>query len=316
MPRTRPGAVVACSRCAYVPRAPSPGVEASPPLNAAPGAALAAPPPGERASCPRAGRAGGEGAPGGEGGPGGEGAGRPGGVRRVVTPAARCSPPRPFPKLVLRPRPRSRAPPQVPQLGFRLRSRAGALPQTPGWGSASGPAVGLRPRPRAGAPPQVPETGAPARIPQSGYRLRPRSRASPQAPNRASPFPAASVCGSAAWWGSASSPRGPGAEPLVSGRGGRGKPDAPWGALSTELDRTLGLWGSSHIPAPSRQFTHAGRRGAALRTDHGGAGAEARRLGAAGVPYAWRKQKGSSSSPDRRHTARPSRCGPAPGAYG
>ncbi|WP_438452711.1 response regulator [Streptomyces asiaticus] len=78
--------------------------------------------------------------------------------------------------------------------GLGLRSRTGGL--------ASGPGPRLCPSPRTRGSAPAPGLGAPPQPPDSGLRPSPRTRGSAPAPGLgAPPLPAASVCGSAAWWG-------------------------------------------------------------------------------------------------------------------
>ncbi len=104
----------------------------------------------------------------------------------------------------------------VPWAGFRCGSWMGACPQVLGGGSRLW--AGVRLRPRAGAQPRTPGGGS--RPPWAGVRPSPRAGISP--------LSGVSVCGFAAGQGFARG-RGPGAEPMVTGRGGEGKepPDTP-----------------------------------------------------------------------------------------
>ncbi|AQW50448.1 hypothetical protein SHXM_03911 [Streptomyces hygroscopicus] len=173
--------------------------------------------------------------------------------------------------------------------------------------------VGLRPSPRAGVRPRL-RTGL-RPFPWCRFAAAPRRRALPRSPG--------SRGGAPATRGSCKCMPREGAGRGGAGRGICGSAGHP-GALPPGLDRTVGLWGWSHIPVPSSAW-----HGAAVRPCGqawcGCSGRRRRRWWGPGrrpggrvrpgVPYPGRQQKGSSSSPDRRHTARPSRCGPAPGAY-
>ncbi|MBP2063050.1 hypothetical protein J2Z30_004069 [Streptomyces iranensis] len=117
-----------------------------------------------------------------------------------------------------------------PGSGVCPRSRVGGLPQASGRGSAPSRGIGMRLR-RVGALPQAPGWGrAPgpgsgsASGPGSGVCLRPRAEGLL--------LPAASVCGSAAWWGFA---------PGVQGRSPWYREGAGWGkqSVDTRLRRAV-----------------------------------------------------------------------------
>ncbi len=143
-----------------------------------------------------------------------------------------CSPPRPFPKL--EPRPRPRGPGAKPLVSGRGREGKAAGTPDPGRGRR---AAGCpRPAPSrhlticgsaaCGAPPQTPGPSGQApgigKGPGRESRRDPETRARLACAGLAPPRPFPQL-------GPRPRPRGPGAKPLVSGRGGEGKVAGPPG---------------------------------------------------------------------------------------
>ncbi len=226
-----------------------------------------------------------------------------------MTPAAGCSPPRPFPKLGLRPSPRPGAsapglcPSPGPGVPSQSRARgsapdpapglcprrwAGALSETLGGGSAPVPGPGLRLRRWAGVPSKTLGRGS-APVPGQGFR--PRRWTGVPSQIRAGARPQSRARGSASglepglcprrWAGvpSQTPPRGsvPDPAPGFRPRSGPGAPPLPAAPICGSAARgsfapDLRVQGRSPCHAAEPQMHVAGRGGREVTTGRGPGG--------------------------------------------